>query len=604
MLGLDLLIGNDKRGKILFPIAVFINCICNYYFFIIEIVFMVGYYVCKYGKEGFRVRNILKPVTWGGMGVGLAAVFFIPNVLYILDSPRSDLKIYLGNIVWSPQDFLLMIKGLLFPAEAQNNLSAIEKMNWNSISLFIPLFGLLLSIRYLKIEGNSWLSRLMKILFVCSLSPIGCSIFLMFREWNFRWYFTLALMLSLSTSIVLDREGLTNIRRVSVGYGAVVILLAAMIYLLPWSSESPEACVYNAGKFISVAFITVAGIVLTFALSYMKKNRMPIIVALSIFCMISTGFTLFDYYSTGDQTYVENYMNKFNIASKLTSPNEQYRFVASDNLITLTGGANGTSSFSSTVEPSIIKFDSLFGYSANNTRMAKDSIPGLAELLAGKYYLSRGSSDSIGEYASGNMTLYLHEQNACPIGFGVNNYILESEFKKLALEDRAKILFSAAIVEDIGGFEHENFNSVDSINADCSGQISELANRAESNAVSSFVRTKDGFSCLVDYACQTLVYFTVPYESGWSALIDGKDKEIINSGGMMLLDVPPGKHDIAFYYRTPGYSIGKIISITSFALFIVHCCVVINKDRKQLWGMHAMASLANGMSNNGRRMGK
>ncbi len=88
-------------------------------------------------------------------------------------------------------------------------------------------------------------------------------------------------MLSLSTSIVLDREGLTNIRRVSVGYGAVVILLAAMIYLLPWSSESPEACVYNAGKFISVAFITVAGIVLTFALSYMKKNRMPIIVALS-----------------------------------------------------------------------------------------------------------------------------------------------------------------------------------------------------------------------------------------------------------------------------------------------------------------------------------
>ena len=59
LLGLDLLMDNDKGGKILFPIAVFINCVCNYYFFIIEVVFMSGYYVCKYGKEWFRVQNTL-----------------------------------------------------------------------------------------------------------------------------------------------------------------------------------------------------------------------------------------------------------------------------------------------------------------------------------------------------------------------------------------------------------------------------------------------------------------------------------------------------------------------------------------------------------------
>lgn len=346
------------------------------------------------------------------MGVGLVAAFFIPSILYILNNPRSDPQVYLENIVYSPKGFLLVIKGLLFPAEAQNNLSTIATINWKSISLFIPLFGLILPIRYLKIEGYSWRSRLMKILFVCSLSPIGCSIFLMFREWNFRWYFTLALMLPLSTSIVLDREGLTNIPRVSASYGISVILFATMIYLLPWSSESPEVCVYNAGKFIFVILIAVVGIVLTFELSYIKKNMIPIIVILSIFCIITTGFTLFDYYSTGDQTYVENYINKFNIASKLTNPNEQYRFRASDNQITLIGEANGTNSFSSTVESSIIKFYCLFDYSGNNIRMFKESIPELSELLAGKYYLSRDFNGNIGEYTSGNMTLYLHEQDA------------------------------------------------------------------------------------------------------------------------------------------------------------------------------------------------
>ena len=48
-----------------------------------------------------------------------------------------------------------------------------------------------------------------------------------------------------------------------------------------------------------------------------------------------------------------------------------------------------------------------------------------------------------------------------------------------------------------------------------------------------------------------------------------KKQEIISSGGMMLLIVPEGHHEIEFTYVTPGYEIGKYISLAAIAAFIL-----------------------------------
>ena len=57
-------------------------------------------------------------------------------------------------------------------------------------------------------------------------------------------------------------------------------------------------------------------------------------------------------------------------------------------------------------------------------------------------------------------------------------------------------------------------------------------------------------------------------DDGWEAKIDGQKTDIIESGGMMLINIPAGHHAIECSYVTPGYSSGLIISIISLLLYL------------------------------------
>lgn len=51
--------------------------------------------------------------------------------------------------------------------------------------------------------------------------------------------------------------------------------------------------------------------------------------------------------------------------------------------------------------------------------------------------------------------------------------------------------------------------------------------------------------------------FSVPYEEGWSATVNGKPAEVEKvSVGFMAVKVPAGTSQIRFNYRTPGLTLG------------------------------------------------
>ena len=52
--------------------------------------------------------------------------------------------------------------------------------------------------------------------------------------------------------------------------------------------------------------------------------------------------------------------------------------------------------------------------------------------------------------------------------------------------------------------------------------------------------------------------------------IDSKEVNILDSGGMMLIEAPAGFHEIRFEYRTPGYLLGAVISVISISLFLLY----------------------------------
>ena len=74
-----------------------------------------------------------------------------------------------------------------------------------------------------------------------------------------------------------------------------------------------------------------------------------------------------------------------------------------------------------------------------------------------------------------------------------------------------------------------------------------------------------------DIKQDTSIFFTIPYDKGWSAYQDGKKIEIKQAQtGFIKVDVPKGKGTITLSFIPNGFVVGVICSFTSLLLFAVY----------------------------------
>ena len=67
------------------------------------------------------------------------------------------------------------------------------------------------------------------------------------------------------------------------------------------------------------------------------------------------------------------------------------------------------------------------------------------------------------------------------------------------------------------------------------------------------------------------IFFTIPYDKGWSAYQDGKKLEIKQAQtGFMKVDVPKGKGTITLSFIPNGFVIGAVYSVTALLLFGIY----------------------------------
>ena len=167
-----------------------------------------------------------------------------------------------------------------------------------------------------------------------------------------------------------------------------------------------------------------------------------------------------------------------------------------------------------------------------------------------------------------------------PLGFSYDYYITRSEYNALsegsenAIGDRELALLRALVVEDDRAqyydgilqhlpedqrvFNEENY-------------LQDCLDRAE-RCCSSFEYTNTGFSAQIDSNRKQVVFFSVPYEDGWSAQVNGEPVAIERVNvGFMAVTVPEGEGvTIEFTYRTPGLTLGFGITLVSLALLVAY----------------------------------
>lgn len=573
----------DKKYGLFFSLAVFLNCITNFFFFVQEVVFLVIYFLFRYWEKDIKVmiNRILRCVIFGLLGICMASVLFLPGILFIMKGTRNSTSFYLENIIVDAKTLFLLLKGILFPADVMWNNTAIRPTDYASTSCYIPLFGVLMGFVYVA-RKNDWLKRLLTFLMVLVFVPALNAAFLMFAESNQRWWFMLVTIIILATIKVLD-EYTDDISLLKSGiiYLVVVIAFGALLFVGKWSKDI-DTVMYSPKKFLVFWVIAIMGAAIIAFLAYKRKFSYPVILFLTIgFAFVSSEYT-FILDKAVESAYRDEKIEQYEVGRQVKSIDDQYRYNSNQNNHMIPSESGGTSGFCTTTSNPAAKFDSYFEYSSPNTRMNKSKIEGLTELLAGKYVISEEQSGKVVDTINvRDKSFFVIETEACPIGYAVDSYFIEGEIYEVEKEQRGKVFLGAAMINAEDESEVSSLlNRVNVADVANSTEIATAVSTNSANKVDEFVRTDKGFKCVSDYDSKRAVYFSVPFENGWKAYIDGKEAEIIESGAMMLLVVEPGKHNIEFIFSAPGFKAGLLISICSI-LVVIGCLTLIYIKRKR-----------------------
>lgn len=562
----------DKRKKGGFIVGVAVNALINYFFFVQSVVFLCIYFIVRFWKKEWKenLKNIGGCMLCGILGAGIAAPIFLPGVMHILLGHNQGSCMYISNLLPTSTYFLFTLKAMFFPAEVQHSCSAIEMTNYTSTACYLPMVGITFVIAYVR-KHKDWLSRILLILFLMSLSPLLSSVFLLFSAWYHRWWVALVMMMTLATVLVLDKAREYKIVSSAMINGAMIVCMWGIVKFIPFEEEFP-ALVFRETLFQVHTLIAMAGVILCIiGAAKFKLNDRYMICFVSAFAIMTTGLTIYEYQKESESG--SEYLEEFMLGASLAVHDEQYRYISKDNMLVLPGEGAGMGCFTSTRSNAIKEFDGCFGYPTDILSLDKTLITGLSELLGGRYYVTDTKEDkpALQELEMKGIPYYVYERDACPIGFAVSCFISEEELREISAEDRGIALLAAAVVsENEVTLVSDTLAQATADTIDFRRSVSDYVAENSANAVHNFQRDAKGFTCTTDYGEESYVYFSVPFDNDWTLYVDGEKSRILSSGGMMLVRVPAGEHSLVFQYCTPFYRLGVAMAVVSLIILAAY----------------------------------
>ena len=244
--------------------------------------------------------------------------------------------------------------------------------------------------------------------------------------------------------------------------------------------------------------------------------------------------------------------------------------------------------FQSVVPISITNFYSSMGIQRDVASRPDLQYIGLRSLLSVKYLVQQNATDTIDStgwvfdsYQNG-MKVW-RNTNFIPMGFTFSSYITQEEYEASPSKDL--LLVKGLLLNDTQIKKYGNILSPlptsDVYNTGTTQLATDSAARTVS-ACSTFKTDKQGFSATIKLSRPNLVFFSVPYDSGWSATVNGKAAKIENVDvGFMAVKCENGNSTIHFTYKTPGLSVGTAVTAASAGIFIVYVLCSFAYSRKR-----------------------
>ncbi|MCR5577458.1 MAG: YfhO family protein [Oscillospiraceae bacterium] len=565
---------DDRRCAWMLVLTMALCALIDCFFFVMECVFLVLYFVFRFWTWDLRklFGRALLCLGCGLLGMGLSALVLLPSVLDLLSNPRAGTNLLnIDALVYETRDFLDIVKGIFLPAEAMDDMNSIYHGRWLSTACWLPLVGMSFVFAYLR-GRRDWLSRLMWAMLIISFSPLLTCSFLLFRGTYQRWWYMMVLIMALITALVAEEREQFDLRFGLRVNAAIVLVFCFLLLFLP-SYEVEGSMVFHRVRFLANILIALGGLGYIALYPQLSEGKRPdyirwLIWGVSAAAVLTTASTIYCYqHSTKDAAY---YMGLYEMGGQLELPDEQYRLNASDNKLLMTGQSAGIGSYISTPCSSIRSFDLMFDWYHNVYSLNRTMIPGLQELLGAKYRVHTedpGDRPVVQTVSARGTTLWVTEAEACPIGFEADSYLLYDELMTLPAGQRGIALLDSIVVDR----EDEALVSAllphkSPAELELDRASADYAAECRARAVSDFSRDGHGLRCTISAEKDGVWYFSVPFDQGWTALLDGAEVPILSSGYMIAVPVGAGVHSFELRYCTPGLQLGGWISLASLAL--------------------------------------
>lgn len=595
---IEKIIHHEAYGGVWLCCVTFFIAFTNFYFIPCSLISAFIYGICRL-YVGYHVTNrwiiVMQGMGYTILGLAMSAVVVYPTYLYLHGSPRAEVSSGVPSLVYYITFALERLRVLFMPKLWDGFIAYFLGSGWKSNAICLPVLAMCPALLYIVKNRRSWVTWLIVITLFIYLTPLNGIFSLFTNPLYTRWGYALVLFLILASLYYLQ-DHIISPHQLWTYITLSVTVVVGITILSIWLYRGTPFTIEEHMVMLVTSLLYIIALVLLVLYVYHPQPTL-LMRSVAIYACLSLIFTIFSrtdaWYSwIGKEDFadvIKPYITENELPRNEAAFHYRTAFVTrkSNIFANMASLKNIPSigSYGSIQNSYVLRLFATADSCANAERLGRNEftpnihVPSFAALMSVKdfiiyddQYAERPQLSGLSLSSKWNGYVCYDYDHYIPMGFTYDSYIDESVIDTLLSDPKSTdipllLLSSLAVPKEEQCFVRPYLHR-----AKISDHLSldSLCEARRQSCCTTFTGTTSGFTSSITLHNNNIVFFSVPYDPGFTATVDGTPTHIIPVNlGLMAIAVPAGHHDICFSFLPEGLLLGGGVSIASLLIVVL-----------------------------------